>query len=300
MVPRGSRSELPAPALVRRGLLALLLVFVCGAAAAEPMQLEVITLRHRLVGDVLPVLEPLLAPGGTLSGMNDRLIVKTTPSNLEALKRVLETIDTRLRRLKITVRQEALDHAAASGSGIEAEIGGTVTAGTRAPRPPGGAGVDVETPDGAVRYRTYGTESAASTRDTHVVRTVEGEPAFIQTGESVPLPAYGTAATSYGAVGVPGVEYRDVASGVYVTPRLQGDNVVLDVSPRLERRDPDRSELIDSRRIATSVTGRLGEWIPLGGASRTGTDRDETTLASTRRLGDTQYGAWVKVEADEP
>lgn len=298
MVSRESRSEFPPPASVKRWLAALALLW--GSALAAPMELEVIKLRHRLVGDVIPVLQPFVAPGGTLSGMGEQLIVKTTPGNLEELKRVLDRIDTRQRRLKITVRQDALDHAQAGGNAFQAEVGGPLSARTRAPRLPGGASIGIDTPDGGVRYQTYGTESADSTRDTHFVRTIEGEPAFIQTGQSVPLPTYGAVPTPYGPVVQPGMEYRDVSSGVYVTPRVQGDNVVLEVNPQLERLDPGRPDVVHSRRAAAMVRGRLGEWIPLGGASEARAGSDDTTIASTRRRGDSQYNVWVKVEAEEP
>ncbi|MGH8603813.1 MAG: secretin N-terminal domain-containing protein, partial [Gammaproteobacteria bacterium] len=77
-----------------------------GYVVAQEMVLEVIPLEHRLSADVIPLLKPLVAPGGTVTGMSSQLIVRSTQRNLLEIKRVLAAIDRPLRRLKIIVRQQ--------------------------------------------------------------------------------------------------------------------------------------------------------------------------------------------------
>ncbi len=72
---------------------------------AENMQLEVIPLQKRMVEDVIQIIRPLVTPGGTVTGMNNQLIIKTMPSNLAEIKQVLRQIDHAPRRLMITVKQ---------------------------------------------------------------------------------------------------------------------------------------------------------------------------------------------------
>ena len=72
---------------------------------AENMRLQVIPLQHRMVDDVIQIIRPLVTPGGTVTGMNNQLIIKTTPSNLAEIKQVLNSIDHAPRRLMITVKQ---------------------------------------------------------------------------------------------------------------------------------------------------------------------------------------------------
>ena len=48
--------------------------------------LEIIPLRHRTVEQVLPVLRPLLEPGGTLSGSRGQLILRASPANLAEIR----------------------------------------------------------------------------------------------------------------------------------------------------------------------------------------------------------------------
>ena len=54
--------------------LALLLIGLVGAAHAQQTTLEVITLNSRNAEEVIPILKPLLAPQGTITGLNNRLV----------------------------------------------------------------------------------------------------------------------------------------------------------------------------------------------------------------------------------
>jgi hypothetical protein len=60
----------------------LLLVFFTFPVSAQQLKLEIIPLNHSTTDAVVPVIRPLLAPGGSVSGMNNQLIVKTSPANL--------------------------------------------------------------------------------------------------------------------------------------------------------------------------------------------------------------------------
>src|SRR4051812_34334968 len=61
--------------------LAAVVAAVLGAGAVlytltcYPQGLEIISLRHRTVEQVLPALRPLLEPGGTMTGQSNQLIV---------------------------------------------------------------------------------------------------------------------------------------------------------------------------------------------------------------------------------
>ena len=99
-----------------------LVVLLCVAPfAAAQYPLEIVQLRHRSVQDVIPILQPLAAPGATLSGQGYQLFVRTSPANLAELRRALAAIDRTARRLQISVRfDNALDadrrNLGASGS----------------------------------------------------------------------------------------------------------------------------------------------------------------------------------------
>ena len=79
-------------------------------------------------------------------------------------------------------------------------------------------------------------------------------------------------------------------------PRLQGDRVTLDIDPQRETFDDQRRGAVNVQRVATTVSGRLGEWISLGGIDEERSD-DRSGILSTRsaRSGE-QRGVQVKVE----
>lgn len=88
--------------LVRLGLAALLGAHFHAAFAQQA--LEIIPLRHRTAEQVLPALQPLLEPGGTLSGSRGQLFLRASASNAGDIKRALAAIDRPAKRLQISVR----------------------------------------------------------------------------------------------------------------------------------------------------------------------------------------------------
>lgn len=81
-----------------------LAVFLAAGSALAQQSLEIIPLHHRTVDQVLPVLQPLLEPGATLSGNRNQLFLRASPANADEIKRALEAIDRPARRLVISVR----------------------------------------------------------------------------------------------------------------------------------------------------------------------------------------------------
>ena len=77
----------------------LLILAVCGLAQAQETVLEVIDLNYRSADQIVPLLKPLLAPGGTISAIQNRVLVRTPPENLAQLRKVLTAVDTPPNRL---------------------------------------------------------------------------------------------------------------------------------------------------------------------------------------------------------
>src|SRR5437762_952116 len=98
----------------------LLALFATATLAQET--LEVIALKHRSAEQVIPILRPLLEPGGALTGQYNQLIVRTSPANLAQIRAALAAIDAPARRLMISVRFDNVEDAAASGVRGEARV----------------------------------------------------------------------------------------------------------------------------------------------------------------------------------
>lgn len=252
--------------LVRLAL-AGLLAGHAGLAAAQ-YSLEVIPLKHRTAEQVLPALRPLLDPGGTLSGQANQLIVRASPANLADIRAALESIDRPLRRLQISVRFD--DSFAERTQGFEA--GGTID--NR------GSRVDIQARD---------SSSRADERVDQRLLVLEGSVARIQTGASRPMQSRQYIRTPGGVVSQEVVVVQDLTTGFEVVPRVAGSQVFLDIAPQ-------RENVEGSRRAATTISTRLGEWTEIG-AITSSTARDDRGIASASRSSAAESRrVWVKVE----
>jgi hypothetical protein len=281
--------------------LALALSATCGWALAQGMVLEVIPLQYRTADQVIPIVQPLLPREGSISGMQNQLVIRTTPDNLEEIRRVLAKIDTAPRRLIITVRQDADADVARREAEISGSVGGE---GARVTVPGGadrrGGTVVIREGDDRVRARVQDTRSVESDRNAQRVQVLEGNSAFISAGRSIPVPRQRVVRSVVGGrvveQVVEDVDYRDVVTGFHVRPRISGDRVTLEVSPQHDTVSRDIPGAVNVQRVATTVSGRLGEWIELGGLGQDRAERRTELLGSTSRSGSETRRVLIKVE----
>jgi hypothetical protein len=244
---------------------AYILLLLAGQALAQGT-LEVIQLRHATAEQVLPALRPLLEPGGVLTGQRNQLIVRTSPRNLEELRRALAAIDAPARRLEILVRFDSAGATERSALGVEA---------------------DLSRQSSRVVVRAGEARASAGERVDQRLQVLEGGRAYIAAGSSFPLRHRD------------GVEYREATTGVEVIPRLAGSMVILEVAPK--RQSPGAIPgSVDSVGAASTVRARLGEWVELAGID-SGEARDDRGLAAgARRQGTGSRRIWVRVDEVGP
>ncbi len=292
-----ARRHAPTRPACRAALLAVL-AWLSTGACADARVTEIIALEHALLDDVVPILRELVSPGGTVTGMHDQLVIRTTPANLADLRGVLARLDRAPRRLRISVRQDSGNAYRWREDELAARIhAGDVSAGVGAPRAGPGARVELGGGDAAVRYRSYATEGAEDTAQGHFVTALEGRPAWIGTGQDVPLANRQLQLTPWGAAAFDSIEYTHVGSGFYVTPRLGGDGqVTLDIAPYADSRAGGQDATIARRGLDTTVRGRLGEWLPLGSGGETREDASRGIVHRTRDAGSRHYDVWVRVD----
>ena len=277
-------------------LFALLLLFAMPAQARQ--QVEIIELHHRTVEDVLPVLQPLLEPGGALSGMSGQLIVRASEGNLAELKKVLTAIDRPPRQLVIQVSQNRETDSRQQGFGVSGnvEIGDNVLITGPGAAMPGD--MDVEVRQGGSRVGVQGGDVRRSgeERADQFVRVLDGEEAFIRIGRFLAVPFRRVTAGPGGVTVTSGVVYRDIGQGFHAVPRLAGDRVTVEISPQFDSPGDRGGGDVNTQRLTTTVNGRLGEWIELGGSARQaqGAETQMTGMASGE-MRDTR-SVWLRVE----
>ncbi len=235
--------------------------------------LEIIPLKHRTVDQVLPTLRPLLEAGGTLTGQNNQLIVRASPANIEQIRSVLDAIDRASRRLQISVRFDNASEAARQGIEASGRFGG------------GEARVDLRAQD---------MRRAAQERVDQRVQVLEGGRALISTGQTRTIPQRQIIQTPAGTVAQQTFVVQEIATGFEVVPRVSGSTVFLEIAPQREVAGPRGT--VQSERIATTVSARLGEWVEIGGAAQSAVRDDRSVGSASRSWGTDSRGVWLKVE----
>jgi type II secretory pathway component GspD/PulD (secretin) len=274
----------------------LVAVLLLGAAAwAQQTVLEVIQLKYRRVDEVIPILRPLLPAQGSLSGLNSQLIVRTTPQNLEEIKRILAAIDAAPRRLMVSVRQDADLERSQRGGQISgsARVGDNVTVTVPGRPAPPGASARV----GDVRAKVYSSEAQNTDRVSQQVQVLEGSRAFIRVGQSVPVRTREYVDTPSGRRIIDTTGFQDVDTGFYVVPRLSGDAVTLEIFTAADSLRSPVTGATNVQRVQTMVSGRLGEWIEIAGVDQQTTQRDSDILA--RSSDARREGRRVLLKVDE-
>ncbi|RUQ38711.1 secretin, partial [Micrococcus sp. HSID17228] len=196
---------------------------------------------NRTSADLLPVAQNFIGKDGSVSAYGNQLIVKADPGKIQDLRALLAQLDTPAKRLLITVDTNENNQQ--------------------------------NTGDSQTRIISYGTAS----RDGGVqqIHASDGVPALIQLGQSVPLTT--TQQDSYGRLQNQN-QYRNVTQGFYVTVSVTGETVHLSITTSRDRMSQERPDVVNVQSTDTTVSGRLGEWIPLAGINReTQADKSSTT-----------------------
>ena len=263
----------------------LLLVLALLGLLAPPARadIEIITLRYRNVEQIIPLLQPLVDPGGALTGMQNQLVIRASANNIADLRRVLATIDSMPRQLKISVRQGAEAAASDRAGSLSGRVG--VSSG-------GGASTRLDA-------RITDSNSASDSRVTQTLQVLEGNVAVIQAGTSQPVPNRIVTRTPGGGVVVTDTTaYRDVTTGFSVLPRVSGERVTLEINPQRDTINANAGPggSVNVQRASSVVSGRLGEWIELGGMSQIETRSGSGLLSSSSANRSDNRSIWVKVE----
>jgi len=265
----------------RRSISRLLLL--CAACTvtciALAQSLEVIELKYRSAAEVIPVLQPLLEPGGALTGQDYKLFVRASGANIAQLRKALAQLDRQPRQFLVSVRRATQQQMRQEQAAASARVGSN------------GASISLSTGEAASGRNSDGVQS---------VKVLEGSAAYIAAGASVPvitsvLAGGGQRSAERSRVGV-ATSYRDLSSGFTVTPRLAGEQITLDISQQAQRRADGGG--VQTQSLSTQVTGRLGEWLRLGGVEESATTQSSGAAGGRYATSSDEQSIWVRVVGD--
>jgi hypothetical protein len=252
---------------------ALILMLLMTAVGASDVHVVTIQVRSQPAAALLETVRPLVSKGG-VSAFHDKLIVRGTETEIMQVRELVAELDRPARRLMIEVRQSGGMHYEQRDLGY-----GVSTDNLSVGRVPPGA-------RGQVSYQQMQTR--VSDDGTQRVRALDGRPALIRVGQSVPV--YSGHQGVVGNTWVQGfnVSYRETGSGFFALPRVHGDAVTVEIYQRNDR--AAENGRFDVQRATTVLQGPLGSWLTL--ASTGGSDSDHQDgigrNIQTRRSSDRQ------------
>lgn len=126
--------------------------------------------------------------------------------------------------------------------------------------------------------------------------TLDGQRAHIRIGQSVPYVKKILTLTKNQIAIEQGVELRNVTTGFEVLPRVHGDHVRIEITPRLSTLDNPATGLVNFQELTTTVETKLGEWIDLGALLGSGNDVQRAILESAATESGERRTVHIKIE----
>lgn len=283
-----------------RPALILFLLAMCLPACAE-MNIETINLHHRTAQEVIGILKPMLDKNGSITGSGYKLFIKSTPDNIAQLRQMLSEIDVAARNLLVSVSMDpvVLQENRQISANFNVHAGQTILR-TGKPANSASASDSHDHHKGRIMYdnvRLYERAKSQRNPQAQTVRVSEGLWATIKTGQAIPITSRtrnpdGTVTDTY--------TYQAVATGFQVLPRVDGDNVILSIRPQSQTVSADHAGAYNTTQVQTTVSGKLGQWIPLGSVAQSQQSSSTGIAYHAQQRHDESNQIFVKVELVKP
>lgn len=241
-------------------------------------ELEIFELKGATPQEIIPLVKPFVGAEGTVTGMHNKLIVRTTAERMAEVRKIVRQFDRAPRRLLLQVRDSAPSETAASDIGLSVHNPHLRLGDEKGSR---------------LRIKRYSTETQETNLRT--LQTLEGQPTLISSGISRPV------VTDKGYIVGPrasewtSYDYQTISSGLYATVQLLGERVRIEITTQ-KQQPISGSPAISQQATANVISGRLGEWLPLAGSSSR--RRFDNRGIASRESGEARHETelWVKVE----
>mgnify|MGYP000632747381 CR=1 FL=1 len=273
----------------------VLLLFLISMNAWSDMLIETIQLHNRSAEEILPIIEPMLDEEGSLTGTGYKLIIKSTPSNITQIRTLIEEIDINPRNLKISVSYRDQSNQNNRGGSVSVKTKGEIgSVEIGDPKNQQDGDLTITSKNDKVKFdaRIYETSSKNNKTDIQTMSVTEGYWGTISMGQSIP---YARRTRNPDGTVTQSTQYKKIMTGFRVMPRTNGDNVTITIQQQKQNRS-NNGISVDTSEIETVVTGKLGQWIFIGGTDHQ-KNLSQSGLTYNTRVRSTDVNqVWIKVE----
>lgn len=214
---------------------------------------------------LIPVIQPLLAPGGTIGHYQGRLVIRTTAESFNDITRLIADIDRAPRSVRISLRRSSSSDdkqrsTTASGSiNQDGKVHGNI---------------------GVQRDRQQQQRS-----DQYTIGTLDGHDAFIDRGNLLQLSGHHPGDTTV----------LPLLQGIAVTPQLLPDGKIrLTVQQRFDERR--QTGEVTTQSAESTLLLSPDQWHDLGELTRQGTSASRDLSSGNRRSGQEAISLQVRVD----
>lgn len=233
----------------------LVLMFIFAELAIAEQQVEIFPLQHRTAEAVRKQVEPLLLEGERISVAESHLILIASQQTAEAVSALLRLIDREQSQYLVQVRWV---DSVTRNSGV----------------------LSYDSRSGQSTVSATGRVLGTSQKQTgQMLAVIEGESAFIVTGQDIPYSAnWAVWSGRYSQGFTRSLSFQKVRSGFSITVNRAGEDILRAViTPQLMEAEPGtilNPGILTLDRLATTIQLKPGSWIDLAGflpESQTGT-----------------------------
>lgn len=265
----------------------LLWVASCHLAIAETT-LKIIELKHHMAQDILPTVQILVGNDGVVTGLNNQLIIRTDSARMAEIEQTVAALDTARHNLKITVSHDAINQYQQDNSSAQGNVKiGRVIVGNSRRLPPNSGQINVER-----------NTSSMNEHGSQFINVLDGELAFIRTGQIVPYTQEWALLTRRYITVQKTTEFRDISTGFAVRAHSIGDEnnseFELKITPRIA--NLNSSGYIDFEELSTIVRVHKGEWFDLGGTMLNRDDVSRKILSSQNQSFNQNSNLTIRVD----
>ena len=278
----------------------LLLGLLLAVSAVQANSITTIQLRNRPAAEVIPIVQPMLLQDESISGHGFKIFLRASSQTVAGVKGMIAALDNPIKMLQISVFQgstRGLDELGFD-AGIRIESGNTslgIGTGNNANDSSGGS-ITIGSNSGSVSISSTSTRKRLQNNPIHQIRVAEGNPAYIETGKQIPYFSGAGWIAQDGQTFTGGIDYKDVVTGFYVLPRIRGDNVNLEVSPFKNALGQSGGGNIETSSANTTITGRIGEWLLIGGVSDQLSRAQSGSGSSTSTKSRSNESIWIRAD----
>lgn len=253
-------------------------------SAQAESELKIITLQHRFADDLLPTITPMVGTDGTATGLRNQLIVRASPERIREIEMIVKQLDTVRENRRITVNRSANQNIQSNRIDTNGKVQiGEVTIGNNKRAKPNSGNIYIE-------ETTKTTQQSSS----QFLNVLDGERAFIRVGQYVPFTQEWLTITSRFTQIERTTDWQEISTGFAVRPRTLGNQVELEITPRIARLDTQG--YIDFEELSTTLRVQLGEWVDIGSTMQNHDEVSRKILGIRNSYSNEHSGLMIKVE----